>query len=178
MLHFKDHAVADIQKQVTKIIKRHKTIASATQEILLSIACEIETNQDTSALTQFISGLSTKDKDGKIVLNSTARSVGVYMGKVLPVKWDKKTQSFGMKVVKDENDIVVPHDYKESFDVMSSTRWDTFEKKKADEEFQADKMLAKAISILKSIKGKGESGDLQQDDPALVKATHILKAVA
>lgn len=167
MLHFKDHAVPDLKKAIASMIKKHKTIASATQEILMSVACEIETNQSCAGLTQFVLGLSeVTDKD--VHLSAQARAVGVYMQKVLPVKWDRKTQSFQM--------VEGSFDYAGAYEIMSTTRWDTYEAKKASAEFDADKTLQKAIAMIKGIISKAESGELANDDPAFLTARKIAKA--
>ena len=167
MLHFKEHAIADLKKSIANIIKRHKTIASATQEILMGVACEIETNQSCAGLTQFILGLS-EVTEKEVHLSAQARAVGVYMSKLLPVKWDKKSQSFQMV----EGDF----DYAGAYKTMCETRWDTYEAKKASAEFDADKTLQKAMAMIKGIISKAENGDLATDDPAFLTARKIAKA--
>ena len=137
--------------------------------MLLSVACEVEVNQSCDGLTQFVLGLSdVTDKD--VHLSAQARAIGVYMQKMLPVKWDRKSKSFQM--------VDGAFDYEEAYELMSNTRWDTYDAKKASAEFDADKTLQKAIAMIKGIISKHDKGELAlgDDDPAFIKARKIAAA--
>lgn len=171
-MNFLDNKIDDIKKAMTSLIKRHKTIASATQAMLMGIAYEIEANNDATELNRFVTQLSD-DVDGQVELSSTARAIGVYMQAMLPVKWVKKEQAF----MYDEEQVIDRETlFEEAKKGMEAVRWDKFNAKKADQEFDADKRLAVAIGILKTIAKKGTSGELKADDPAVITANRYLKA--
>ena len=172
-MNFEGYKIADIKKAMTNLIKRHKTIASATQEILMGLAFEIESAGSVQELTRFVTELSDTDSEGKLHLSSTARQVGFYMKSHLPLEWDTTTQTFVMAEVEEGAD---PFDYAKAVKLMEAVRWDKYKKLKADEAFNADVVVAKAIAMLKSVGAHQKSGDIADDDPALLKANAMLKA--
>jgi len=168
-MKFTDYKITDIKKAMTSLIKRHKTIASATQEMLMGIAYEIEANNDATELNRFVVQLSDT-VDEKVILSSTARAVGVYMQDILPLKWSRKEQAFLM----DEE--CIDFDYTVALESMLAVRWDKYNQKSADSDFDADKTLTKAIAMINGIIKKHNDGELVDDDPAFVRARHIAKA--
>lgn len=168
-MNFIDYKITDIKKAMTNLIKKHKTIAEATQTMLFGIAYEIEAENDATELNRFVVQLS-EVHDEKLVLSAVARAVGVYMQDILPVKWSRKEQAFIM----DEE--LSDFDYTVALESMQAVRWDKYNQKSADSEFDADKTLTKAIAMINGIIKKHNDGDLVDDDPAFVRARRIAKA--
>ena len=169
-MNFNEYKIEDIQKAMTNLIKRHKTIASATQEMLMGIGYEIEAGLDTLQLTRFITQLSDVDSNGKLELSAVARQVGFYMKDHMPVEWDRETQSF---VMAEDH---LKFDFAAALTKMEATRWDKYKKMKADEAFDADKILQRAFQMIKSVVAKHDEGSLADDDPAYMKARQVVKA--
>jgi len=168
-MKFEQYKIQDLKKAVTSLIKKHKTIASATQEMLMGVAYELEVNKDVLELNRFVVQLSDIDTDGKVQLSSTARAVGVYMQAMLPVKWSKKDQGFNV------TDEILDFDFDAACEAMEATRWDKYGVKGADAEFDADNLLKKAMGMINTIIKHHNDGDLQDDDPAFVVARRIKK---
>lgn len=165
---FQEYKIDDLTKAVTNLIKRHKTIASATQAVLMGIAFDIEANQSAKELTNFVVSLSDVNAKGKLNLSSTARAVGAYMGKILPVEWEPKEKAF----ICTEGEF----DFEAALKVMQETRWDTYDKKDPDKEFKADMNIQRAIALIKGVIAHHDKGDLQDDDPAYLQARKFAKA--
>jgi len=168
-MKFNDYKIDDIKKAMVNLIKRHKTIASATQEMIMGLAYEIEANGSVQELNDFIYGLSEQTED-KLYLSVTARAVGVYMGDLLPVEWVKADNAFIM------SEGAEGFDYTVSLEVMLETRWDKYKVKPPEHEFCADNSLTKAMAMIKGIIAQHAKGNLQDDDPAFVTARRIAKA--
>ena len=169
-MKFEQYKIEDLKKAVTALIKKHKTIASATQEMLMGIAYELQTNNSVLELNRFVVQLSDTDADGKVQLSATARAVGIYMQAMLPVKWSKKDQGFNV------TDEVLDFDFDAACVLMEATRWDKFGVKAADAEFDADNLLKKAMGMINTIIKSEAEGLLNADDPAFLKARAIQKA--
>ena len=169
-MKFEQYKIEDLKKAVTALIKKHKTIASATQEMLMGIAYVLETDNAVLELNRFVVQLSDTDDDGKVILSSTARAVGVYMQAMLPVKWSKKDQGFNV------TDEILDFDFDVACEAMEATRWDKYGVKSADSEFDADNLLKKAMGMINTIIKHHDDGGLQDDDPAFQKARRIAKA--
>ena len=117
-MKFEAYKIEDLKKAVTSLIKKHKTIASATQEMLMGVAYALQTEKDVLEINRFIVQLSDTDDDGKVILSSTARAVGVYMQAMLPIKWSRKSQGFEV------TDDILDFDFDAACDLMEATRWD------------------------------------------------------
>jgi len=169
-MKFKVYEIQDLKKAVTALIKKHKTIASATQEMLMGIAYALQDSGDVLELNRFVVQLSDLDKDNKVELSSTARAVGVYMQAMLPVKWSKKDQGFHV------TDEAMDFDFDAACVLMEATRWDKYGVKSADAEFDADNLLKKAMGMINTIIKHQADGTLSDDDPAFIKARLIQKS--
>ena len=172
-MNFEGYKIADIKKAMTNLIKRHKTIADATQAMIMGLAFEIESTGSVQELTRFVTELSDTDSEGKLHVSSTARQVGFYMKSHLPIDWDNEAQVFKMADVEEGAE---PFDYAKALGLMEATRWDKYKKIKADEAFNADVTVQKAIAQLKSVVSHQKKGELSDDDPAFLKARNMLKA--
>lgn len=169
-MKFEQYKIEDLKKAVTSLIKKHKTIASATQEMLMGVAYELQANKEVLELNRFIVQLSDQDDDGKVILSSTARAVGVYMQAMLPVKWSRKAQGFEV------TDEIMDFDFDAACEAMEATRWDKYGVKAADTEFDADNLIKKAMGLINSVIKHHDDGDLADDDPAYQRARRIAKA--
>lgn len=169
-MKFKQYEIQDLKKAVTSLIKKHKTIASATQEMLMGIAYELQNSSDVLELNRFVIQLSDTDDKGKVQLSATARAVGVYMQAMLPVKWSKKDQGFAT------TDELMDFDFDAACVLMEATRWDKYGVKAADAEFDADNLIKKAMAMINTVIKHNADGTLADDDPAFIKARQIAKA--
>lgn len=152
-MKFEKHAIAKLGNFTTALIKKHVGLAEQTQKGLLAMAASIEEHKNTDQLTRLIEGISSKSADGKVVLNAQAKQIGMYMQHMLPVSWDKESQSF--KVGAKHKDF----DWDAALTAMEATRWDKFKNEKADQAFDVDKEYSKLVGTVKKfMKNAKEAG--------------------
>lgn len=157
---------AKLSSKIDSVIKRHRGLADDIQAVLMGIAFQVMEHKNSDQLTRLVYGLSDmKEGEGNLSLKPTAKAVGRYMVAMLPIKWDKETQRFKAEAKKHED-----FDWEAAYNAMCETRWDSFETKPANDEFNPEKEWGKVVSIVKKI-----HKDAPEDSEYRAKADTVIR---
>lgn len=149
-MKFQQHKMTTsaLNKAITSASKQLITATDEVQKVILACAAQIEEHGNCDGLTKLVTALSTVNEEGKVVLSSHAKQIGLYVHEHLPTKWDKETQVFKLK-----KEAAKEFDY-ETAALNMAVRWDQFGKQKADSAFDEVRNLRKAVNSIKAILGE------------------------